>query len=261
MDFEKYYDEQKDYAQFRNNPEKRKEYEIWVQWKVKSLLKTIPDDLKFENIIEIGCAFGVLLKEISTHLKIKSVFGLDISSQNISLGKSLYPDICFIQGTLENTNLLKYLEDKSHFEVIILSDIVEHIPDDHDFFKRVSKIGKYVLLNLPLEKSFITRNRKYGETDSSGHLRCYDEKLAMDLINNNNFKIRNKFIENFFKDPVPFSLYIKEQKARVRKKTFLKKTFWSLIYPIHNYVFRKVEILPKKIYGSNLFCFLESTVI
>jgi hypothetical protein len=60
MDFASFYDEQHDYAEFRNDPEKRREYTIIVDWKVNNLVKLLPAGYKPRNVLEVGCAFGIL---------------------------------------------------------------------------------------------------------------------------------------------------------------------------------------------------------
>src|SRR5450759_1086775 len=183
MDFALFYDKQPDYVAFRNDPVKREDYSITVDWKVRKLIQLIPEDFKVENILEIGCAFGVLLNNIADMLNLKTRIGIDISRNNIEAAKNLYPDCKFFQGTLEEFISVIPDDIKNHrYDLIVLSDIVEHIPDDLGFMELVKKTSSYVLINLPLEKSFNTRNRQYGEQDPSGHLRYYDEKDALRLV-------------------------------------------------------------------------------
>ena len=74
INFEEFYNKQKDYKQFRDNPLKQEEYKVWVDWKARNLVNIIPDNLKFSSVLEIGCAFGLLLDNISKRLKIPYSF-------------------------------------------------------------------------------------------------------------------------------------------------------------------------------------------
>lgn len=259
MDFELFYDKQPDYVAFRNDPLKRQDYSITVDWKVQNLIRLIPPDFKADNILEIGCAFGVLLNNISNRLYLKSRTGIDISSNNIEAAKNLFPDCTYFRGTLEE--FVKSIPDgiKDHrYDLVVLSDIVEHIPDDLGFMKLVNTMSSFVLLNLPLEKSFKTRNRQYGEQDPSGHLRCYDEKDALSLVHNAGFEVEKSFTSIGFFDKSFYEMYTRNRTLRVRSKPLPQKLFWSLYYFVEDRIKLISEGFTGKIIGTNYFALLKS---
>lgn len=259
MDFKKFYDEQSDYVAFRNNPAKREEYNIIVDWKVNQLVKLIPDSIIFDNILEIGCAMGILLNKIASRLSIRSTFGLDISAENIKVAKELYPDTIFFQGTIEDLAVIIPREISfSRFHLVVLSDIVEHIPDDLKFMKMVKEITSFVLINLPLEKCFKNRNRQYGENDPSGHLRSYDKEMALKLISMAGFDIIRSFTTNAFNDKVYFNQYRKKRKNRIKTKPLHLRIFWTLYYSAEDQIKLISNRLYEKIYGTNYFALLKS---
>lgn len=256
MDFKKFYEEQIQYIGFRNDPEKHNEYQIAIAWKSSNLLNCIKKGQKFDNILEVGCAFGELLDIMAKELKVSKVFGIDIASSNIKMAQENYPSYIFFEGTLESLNIQKQFNiDK--IDIVMLSDIVEHIPNDIEFLKRISSIAKNVVFNLPLEKSFVTRNRKYGEEDTSGHLRCYDLTKALELINLSGFEIINKKVETFYSFPPHRKLFLKNERIRLKNKPlfkwFILRTLLETVF-IFGYCF---PIIFKKYYGSNLFCLLK----
>jgi hypothetical protein len=255
MDFKKFYEEQADYTGFRTDPEKRDEYIKKVRWKVNELIKVIPAGYHFENILEIGCAMGILLDQISTRLSIFKRFGLDISEENIKMARLLYPESVFYSQTVEEF-ALKTPEEK--FNLILLSDIIEHIPDDVAFLKTVGKLSSFVLVNLPLEKCFKNRNRKYGETDSSGHLRWYDREIADALFRKSGFEIIRSFTSNSLNDQIYFALYKKNRKERLKKKILPLRLFWTLFYFGEDQIKYISKPLYNRIYGANYFAFLKS---
>jgi len=259
FDFELFYDKQSDYAEFRNDHDKREDYSVIADWKVRKLLQLLPDNFIANNILEVGCAFGVLLNNIADRLHLKYRIGIDISGNNIEAAKNLYPECNFFHGTLEE--FLKSFNDEiqnHHFDIIVLSDIVEHIPDDLEFLKAVKKTCSYVLLNLPLEKSFITRNRKYGEQDPSGHLRSYNEKNALQLVNKAGFEVVRSFTAISFSDKRIYNLVTKNRRSRLRSKPLLKRLFWSLFYFFED----KLKLINKRfserLFGTNYFALLKS---
>jgi len=259
MDFEKFYDKQPDYVAFRNDSGKREDYTITVDWKVRKLVQLLPDSFKAGNILEIGCAFGILLNNIADRLHLQKRLGIDISGNNIEEAKKFFPECNFFHGTLEE--FIRIIPDEilNHkYDLVVLSDIVEHIPDDRGFMKTVKEMSIYVLLNLPLEKSFNTRNRQYGEQDPSGHLRCYDERDAIKLVTDAGFEVVTSFTEIGFFDKSFYRMYTRNRKARVRLKPLPLRIFWSVFYLGEDMLKLMNRKFTEKIIGTNYFALLKS---
>jgi len=257
MDFEKFYDNQPDYIAFRNDPASREYYDAAVDWKVRELVRLIPGRMVFDEILEVGCAFGVLLNAIAGSLKITKRTGVDISAENIKTATAMWPGCNFFRGTVEefvNANGIP----ATKYSLVVLSDIVEHIPDDLGFMKSVRAISSYVVLNLPLEKSFRTRNRQYGESDPSGHLRCYDKDMAEKLVSAAGFEIVNSFTSIAFFDKQVYAVYKKKRSARIRLKPLPLRIFWTVFYYMEDMIKHSNETLAAKIYGTNYFALLKS---
>jgi SAM-dependent methyltransferase len=261
MDFELFYDKQPDYVSFRNDTSRREDYSITVDWKVRKLIQLIPEGFKVENILEVGCAFGVLLNDIADRLHLKNRLGIDISGNNIEAAKKLYPECKFFHGTLEDfINVIPDEIRNSRYDLVVLSDVVEHIPDDLGFMKIVQNLTSYVLINLPLEKSFNTRNRQYGEQDLSGHLRCYDEEDARLLVTNAGFEVISSFTSVGFFDKSFYEMYTKNRGKRVRLKPLPQRLFWSVFYFAEDRLKLINEKFTGKIIGTNYFALLKSKI-
>jgi hypothetical protein len=255
-----FYDKQPDYFAFRNDKEKQKEYRIIVDWKVRKLMGVIPPGMKFKNVLEVGCAFGILLNNIADRLRIESRTGIDISAENIKTGTVLYPLCGFFSGTLEDYVREKsYLLKNNKHDLIVLSDIIEHIPDDLDFLKLVRHVSEYVVVNLPLEKSYKNRNRNYGTDDPSGHLHCYDRKIARKLFSDAGFLLIKDKTSTATSDAQFSVIYKKNRGLRVRSKPLLRRIFWSAWYAAED-VFKRVSgETSVKIYGTSYFAFFRSS--
>jgi len=259
MDFEKFYNEQPDYDAFRNDDRKREEYINTVDWKARKLALLAPADMKFANIMEVGCALGILLNNVADRLSVEMRTGIDISVENINFARKLYPECNFIQGTIEDSAYYKGhgLKDLK-FDLVLLSDIVEHIPDDLAFMKRVSEISSYVLLNLPLEKALKNRKREYGESDPSGHLRSYDRKMAEQLISQADFELVSSFTSAAASDKLFYKFYSQSRKMRLQSKPLPKRLFWTSFYYLEDQVKRSNSRFSERIYGTNYFALLKS---
>jgi hypothetical protein len=259
-DFALFYDNQPDYVAFRNDKEKQKEYKILVDWKVRKLTGVIPDHIKFSSILEIGCAFGVVLNNIADRLHIDARYGIDISGENIKTARILYPQCGFYEGTLTDYVKEKSFILKNHkHDLIVLSDIIEHIPDDLDFLKLVREVSEYVVVNLPLEKSYKNRNRKYGIDDSSGHLQSYNKKIAKKLFKEAGFLMIRDKTSIGTSDSQFYGIYKKNRNLRIKSKPFLRRIFWSLFYVVEDKFKLISKSMSAKIYGTNYFVFLRSS--
>lgn len=259
-DFAVFYDNQPDYIAFRNDEERQNEYRIIVDWKVRKLLGVIPECLRFKNVLEVGCALGILLNKISDRLHIETRSGVDISAENIKTATSLFPQCEFFKGTLEDYVREKSFLLKNHkHDLVVLSDIIEHIPDDLEFLKLVRQVSEYVVVNLPLEKSFINRKRKYGANDPSGHLRSYDKKMAKKLFTNAGFIVLRDNDSIATSDAQFSAVYKKNRRLRIRSKPFLRRIFWSWFYAVEDKFKLVNESVSTRIYGANYFVFLSSS--
>lgn len=258
MDFKKFYEEQPDYLAFRTDPEKQEEYRIIAGWKARKLSELVDAEYKFNNILEVGCAFGFLLNELSEKLYISTRVGVDISEENIRLAKELYPACRFFAGTVEQfrNNMPSGIGDR--FDLVMLSDIVEHIPDDLGFLRQIREFTDYVILNLPLEKSFKNRNRIYGENDPSGHLRWYDRNDAERLVENAGFKVIKSFTSVSFNDDIIYNLYTSNRRKRISRKPFPLRIFWTIFYYLEDRIKRSGEKVSEIISGTNYFALLKS---
>jgi predicted TPR repeat methyltransferase len=259
FDFKEFYETQHDYEGFRNDPARREEYSVAVNWKVKSLCSLVPSSFTFKNVIEVGCAMGILLNKVADSLKIENRTGIDIASENIKLATGLFPDCSFYNGTLEDFITSRKIETGQKIaDLVILSDIVEHIPDDKEFMRSVSAMTNYVLFNLPLEKCYRNRNRKYGTDDPSGHLRNYNKDDADYLAVSSGFDIVKSFTINAHTDSDQFRLFRAKRSERVRSKPLPKRLFWSAYYSVEDFLLKVSPAHYSSIYGSNYFALLRS---
>lgn len=75
------------------------------------------------------------------------------------------------------------------FDLVILSDIIEHIPNDGAFVELVAKKSRHALVKIPIENTlyhhvlqFLGKSEPIGESHPSGHLHEYTIKQAFDLL-------------------------------------------------------------------------------
>lgn len=174
MDTEKFYN---DWAikELENNKRKR-----ILKWKATNLLTLYfrNPEIECETICEIGGAEAIVLDTIHSQIGSTTANNFDISKIFCDVGEKIYPDISF-----RNYDFLKKPE---FHDLVVLSDITEHVDDDQIFLEKVSEYCKYVLIKIPIEKCFfssklfhllafkkIPATLKYGPDHVNGHLRGY----------------------------------------------------------------------------------------
>jgi len=89
--------------------------------------------------------------------------GLDISVANVAAARARFPEVEFRCGDFRGAGL-------AGFDAVIMSDVLEHVPDDVAFLRDAAALGELVLVNLPLEDNWLNDRRAYGPDDVSGRV-------------------------------------------------------------------------------------------
>lgn len=132
------------------------------------------------KILDIGCSGGPLLKLLLSK-GYSQVLGIDISRKAIELCKERELNNVFLMDGVESEF------DSEKFDLIIASDVLEHIRDDAKAireWKRILKKGGSIICFVPALKVL------WSDHDiKSGHYRRYTKKSLEFLFKMNNFKI------------------------------------------------------------------------
>lgn len=107
--------------------------------------KFFVDNVSEDDIVlDIGCGNGALTFDIAK--KAKYVYGIDINPQNIETARAKYgaDNVTYIIGDATN---FKFDEK---FNVIILSNVLEHIENRIAFLLKVAKLAERFLIRVPM---------------------------------------------------------------------------------------------------------------
>lgn len=76
------------------------------------------------------------------------------------------------------------LEARRNYDLVVLFDVVEHVPDPLDFLRNVARFARLVALHLPLDDSLLSwvRNLPRQKLGFPGHLLVLDPSSAMNLL-------------------------------------------------------------------------------
>lgn len=167
VDFSALYDQHPDYVARRASGSfEQAQIDIEVRlFKLPQLMRLLPPDHLLNSVLEIGCATGELINALPVQAGGRKL-GMDISAANVAAARARFPNMEFRCGDFRDAR-------GEHFDAVIMSDVLEHVPDDEAFLRDAAALGETVLVNLPLEDNWLNRNRAYGPDDVSGHLRRY----------------------------------------------------------------------------------------
>ena len=159
----------------------------WFKARRKMILSLLKDHKK-SRILDIGCASGALIRDLIRN-GYSDVCAVDISSEAVKLCKS---------SGLKNVHRMdaSAMDFKDgEFDVIIASDILEHIKDDLHALKQWQRILKRegrLIVFVP------TFDFLWSDHDTlNRHYRRYSKKRLVSVVRKAGFKIKRNSYWNF----------------------------------------------------------------
>ena len=228
-------------------------------------------------LLDGGCAFGYATRFYKKKCKI--VYGIDANESFVNIAKERYSEINFLKCMLEKTSF-----KSDFFDVVVLSDVIEHVKDDlkslNEMF-RVLKPGGLLILTCPNRGllsfmdcdnyAFFLRTKfpkfyrfiyklkkgKYPEKINPGYEdkhRHYSLKDLSVLLNKSdfNYEITKVFRSGFFIDAVCTNLCflikfsIKSKYLSKLLHNLSEMDFWIPYGALSNSIVIKVKKLNKK---------------
>lgn len=209
----------------------------------KFFSQVISDHIKYKNhpvILDAGCGDGanlILLNQFEG----ATIYGMDYNPIRTTRAKNNFQDISILQG-----NLLALPFKKQTFDVILLNQVLEHIPKDGDVLLEINKPLKrdgLLILGVPNEGCFLGQLRnniiQRDILRTTDHVHFYTEQHMISLLNSNNWNIKEIRREGFF---TPYLLL----------HNFL--TMFDLTFSLLNYLMRK---FPSQCAGMHFVCVKE----
>lgn len=108
-----------------------------------------------DAVLDIGCGKGELAFDVAK--KAKRVSGVDFSEKYIEFAQKNYkrPNLAYVYG-----NALEY-EFREKFDVIILSNVLEHIEERVEFLSKIKSLAPKLLIRVPaIDRDWLTLYKK-----------------------------------------------------------------------------------------------------
>lgn len=124
------------------------------------------------SVLDIGCGEGVLTEALAW--KARKVIGIEINENNFEKAKKNLPNVNFINVDATNFDFVE------RFDVVVLSNVLEHIKDRKTFLKKLSSISDRFLIRVPMiNRDWLTLYKKELGLPwklNSGHFIEYTEE-------------------------------------------------------------------------------------
>jgi SAM-dependent methyltransferase len=235
---------------FHSNPENNQigmsssEYFLEEEKKGKNIYNFINSHTNISSlkyVLEVGCGGGGILNSFQEKNYI--CYGSDFNYQTLSYGKKKYPKINLYHGGLENFK-------KELFDIIILSDFVEHLSNPLNFFLELKKNthnNTIIFINVPgfFEIScsrFQCNVRNYFKLV---HLWCFHLESLKLLLNLSGYKFifGNEYVKAIFKAQPDDKISDKNNHVNaknIKKFMFYVKFKRIILYNTKIYIFYRL---------------------
>lgn len=165
-------------------------YEYWdnnTYW--RPIIKDLKKLKVSGRILDIGCAFGYLLKRAKPLFQ--EIYGIDISDFAIEKAKGIIPEA--------NLQILDLDKEEipfpdEYFDVITAFDVLEHTKSiKKSLEKIIPKIrrGGYLLISIPIKDGLVGRVIRFFDKDLS-HISVPTRRELGELINKTGMKVIQK---------------------------------------------------------------------
>lgn len=157
------------------------------EWKADHVLQIMEQNrLSPKSIVEVGCGAGGVLAALHAVFPDIAYSGFDIA-----------PDASKFWEKYAASGIHFYVDDflvkqTDHFDVLLLLDVFEHVPDPFAFLAGLLGRADYYIFHIPLDLSSVSVAREsplLAVRKKVGHIHYYTRGLAMALLEESGFQV------------------------------------------------------------------------
>ena len=159
--------------------------------------KVIKDKKEVKNILDVGCGYGLLSRELKKTFPKLDFYGIEHSKEASRSSKKI---LKLLQCNIEDIALIKRKLKTQKFDVIIFSDVLEHLYDPVGIIKSYQSLLEEdgtIVITVPNIANIFSRIAlllgyfNYNETGvmDKTHIRFFNRKNLKQLAKESNLKI------------------------------------------------------------------------
>lgn len=164
-----------------------------------NLARSILKEIEFKNCLDIGCASGFMINEISRFFPGKKYHGIDIYDKAIYHAKKTYPHIKF---NIASADKLPF--KKNGFDLILFYETIEHVEDPKKTLKEIMRVlhnkGTLILTmdsgSLLFRIVWLIWEKTSGKVWQGAHLHPFTHRELEQIIKQARFKIKQKIFSH-----------------------------------------------------------------
>lgn len=144
-----------------------------------------------DTVLEVGCAYGHVANAIAK--KAKHVTAIDIRSEAIEKAKQHFKrnNLSFLSNDFFD------FADEEKFDIVILSNVLEHINERQSFLKKAAALGEKLLIRVPsFDRDWLVPYKKELGLEwrlNKDHKLEYTEDILRQELNRSGLAIENLF--------------------------------------------------------------------
>lgn len=173
-------------AYLANNPTWDEEDSGWKAGQVLRLLAG--NRLSPRSIADVGCGSGGVLAALHDAMPQVEYSGFELAPDASRFWeKHKDRNIRFSVGDLSH-------EEGMHFDVLLLLDVVEHVPNPHEFLSALRNRADHFVLHIPLDLSALSVLREEPlllVRRKVGHIHYFTKELALSLLRESGFEVKD----------------------------------------------------------------------
>lgn len=171
-----------------------------------SSLVSLTKPLNPSTILDAGCGEGFTMNKLFKSGVGKKIEGIEYSKDAITLGKKLFPDLTFKEGSAYG---LPYKDNS--FDLVVCTEVLEHLDQPSKALSEILRTSrKHVLISVPNEPFFMLGNFMRGKNllrlgNDPGHINHWTIGTFLSFLKGNGLKIKK------IKLPFPWILILGEK--------------------------------------------------
>ena len=223
-----------------NNPSLHREDSEYKSRYIRTLLEGLRFDGSPIRVLDIGGGAGIVAARVCQFLSAGGVrvdcHAFDLSQEMLAVQRANNPHITLATSDFEQ------IRSSGGYDLALLIDVIEHIPDNAKVADDVDTLARFVLYNIPTERNLLDwlRNIYLGgryyplQTASLGHVHFFSAREARAFVAAHHRVLRwvfPDFCGHLFTSPHPD--YVQQRGNRLRRmELLLSRMIYKYLRPI-----------------------------